>query len=319
MNNNNHNYAAVAVLPPVSGGRLEDASLRAWLSRSNIRLLQGRRALLSQVLDLLGLPQPEEGFAALRMWGQTGDRPTVWLAAADPVCLEPRLDRLCLHALRENDLQPTEFRALFDHLQSLLAGDSQTGFVQLGNYGYLRDSDAIATAAVPPAMIDQESPGDYLPKGAGAARHRNLLSEIEMSLHDHEVNQRRIAAGKKPVNSLWLWGGGFAPERTTRVQPPLFTEDPLLLGYWDSANATANRWPGSIEQCIEAAGESFVAVAPYSEDDPHLLTECLGQLRDALENNRIRRLSILFRDGRLAEIRQAHRLRFWRRESPLLA
>ncbi|MGB5722632.1 MAG: hypothetical protein WBM34_18210, partial [Woeseiaceae bacterium] len=107
--------------------------------------------------------------------------------------------------------------------------------------------------------------------------------------------------------------------RTTRAQPPLYCNDPLLLGYWDSANARAKLWPGSIADCIEAQqGAGFVAVAPETGDDAALLEDSLLQLRAALQQKRLKRVTLLFRDGRRADITRAHRLRFWRRDSPLL-
>ncbi len=319
MNASYDNSTAVAVLPPVSGGRLQDKSLRTWLARSDLELEPEKRELLAQLTAVLGLPYPEEGLAALRMWGQTGDRPTVWIAGADPVYLEPRLDHLRLHSLSRAAVPPADLRALFNHLQTTLSGEKRFGFARLGSCGYLRSTSPIATASVPAYVVDNKVPTDFLPQGDDSATYRNLLSEIEMSLHDHEANQRRVAAGQQPVNGLWLWGGGPAPERKTRSQPPLYSDDPLLLGYWDSANAVARLWPGSISDCVnKAAAEGFVAVTPEYQDDPAFLENCLRQLRTALSEKRINRLVILFRDGRRAHVRRSHKLRFWRLDSKLL-
>jgi hypothetical protein len=313
------NSAAVVVLPRVSGGRLQDQSLRAWLAQSDLRRGPGDRELLETIVDVLGLPYPDEGLAALRMWGQTGERPTVWIAAADPVYLEPRRDYLCLHASPSVHMPSSDFRALIQHLQETLGDERQFGFIDLGNCGYLRAENPVSTASVPAYLVDQKVPSDYLPEGKDAATYRNILSEIEMSLHDHAVNQRRVAAGQQPVNSLWLWGGGLAPPRETRPQPRLFADDPLLLGYWDSASAVAKLWPGSIVECIEAGQRSdFVAVTPEHADDTAFLEDCLQQLRAALREKRLNRLTLLFRDGLRAEVTRSHRLRFWRRDSKLL-
>lgn len=311
-------YAAVAVLPPVSGGRVQDPSLRAWLSQADLRKEPDDTELLARIAGVLDLPYPVEGLAALRMWGQTGDRPTVWIAGADPVALEARMNHLYLHTLRHDELPSADLRALFDHLQTTLAADDGVGFVRLGHCGYVRAGQPIATAAVPAYIVDRKLPRDYLPQGEAAASLRQLLGEIEMSLHEHEVNQRRVAAGRKPVNSLWFWGGGLAPARQSRPQPPLFADDPLLLGYWDSANAVARRWPGTMADCVNAANGGFVAVAPASRREPAFLEECLQQLRTAMAEQRIRSLTILFRDGLRADVRRFDRLRFWRRDSPLL-
>ncbi len=317
MNASYDNSAAVVVLPPVSGGRLQDKSLRAWLAQSNLQFESERGELLARIVNVLGLPYPQEGLAALRMWGQTGDRPTVWIAAAEPVYLEPRLDHLCLYMLRRDEMPSADLRALVDHLQLTLGDEQAFGFARLGARCYLRAEVPIATAKVPAYVVDQQVPSEFLPEGKDTATYRNLISEIEMSLHDHEVNQRRVANGQQPVNSLWLWGGGFAPERKTRQQPRLFANNPILLGYWDSAIASAELWPGSITDCIEASVAGFVAVTPQAQDSPEFLQDCLRHLRVAVRAKRISRLTLLFRDGLRADVERSHAFRFWRRDSQL--
>jgi hypothetical protein len=254
----------------------------------------------------------------MRMWGQTGDRPTVWIAAADPVYLEPKLDRLCLHALREPAVSRPELRTLFDHLQETLAADKNYGFARLGACGYLRAEEPVATAPEPSSVVDLRNPNDYLPAGKDAAEFRKLLSEIEMALHDHPVNVERELKGLQPVNSLWLWGGGFAPEVRVDPHPPLFADDPLLRGYWESVTGVASTWPGTMAACLEASAADFVAVVPDSADDDQLLDACLCELRAAVQSGRLHRLNLLFADGIRASVRSADRFRFWRQRSVLL-
>lgn len=318
MNASYDKSVALVVLPPARGGRLGDKSLRAWLARADLTLETEPRELLAQLTDELGLPYPAEGLAALRMWGQTGDRPTIWIAAADPVYLEPRLDHLCLHALRDTSVPSSDLRPLFDHLQQTLAKDKRFGFARLGSNGYLRADQPISTSSLPAYVVDQREPGKFLPTGEHTARHRNILSEIEMALHEHAVNERRIIEGKQPVNSLWLWGGGKAPERTTRPQPPLFADDPLLSGYWESATAVNDAWPGTFAACAEASLHGFVAVTPGDDLRSETLRAYLLELRQLLRSKRVSRLILLFRDGLRAEVRRSHTFKFWRRDNELL-
>ena len=318
MNASYDKNAAIVVLPPVSGGRLKDAALRSWLAHSDVTVETGPNDLLARVIQEIGLPYPDGGLAALRMWGQTGDRPANWIAAADPIYLEPRLDHLCLHELRRTGLEPVQMRALIDHLQRTLGDDGEFGFTRLGSCGYLSAKRPIATAAMPAYVIDQQKPDEFLPSGDNAAAHRNLLSEIEMALHEHEVNLEREADGQQPVNSLWLWGGGVAPEKITRAQPPLFSDDGMLTGYWYSATGVAVPWLGSISRCIEESVAGFVAETPEFDDSSELLEECLTELREALHSNRLSSLTLLFRDGVRAHVRRSHAMRVWRRSSSLL-
>lgn len=309
--------AAVVILPAVGGNRLEDASLRRWLAHTDISRLEEPQELLASILGTLNLPYPESGLGALRMWGQTGDRPTVWIAAADPVYLEPRLDHLCLHAQDSESAPAADLRTLIDHLQATLADSENFGFARLGSCGYLRASTPIVTADVPPNIVHRDMPNDYMPSGEPADGYRSLVSEVEMALHDHEVNLRRQEQGLQPINCLWFWGGGFAPEQQTVPHPPLFTNDPLLIGHWLSKTGVVASWPGDIPSCVEASLNGFVAVIPEQED-AEVLERCLHELRDLIRSQRVSRLTLMFRDGIVATVEKSHRWRLWRRSTPLL-
>ena len=311
------NSAAIIVLPAVGGGRLRDGGLKRWLSRATVAKNDDPTELLGDILTYLKLPCPAQGQGALRMWGQTGDRPAVWIAAADPVNLEPRLDRVFLHALGATRAPASDLRPLFDHLQSKLEDDASIGFARLGSCGYLRADKPIATAPEPAYVLNLQIPTEYMPSGDDAASYRNLRSEIEMALHDHEVNRYREEQGELAVNSLWLWGGGYAPEQETISLPPLFADDPLVKGYWFSKTGVVDSWPGTIASCIESSDAGFVAVAD-EDSNSELLEACLHEARAALRSGRLSRLTLIFRDGIRAEVRRAHALRVWRRISPVL-
>ncbi|MBI4597406.1 MAG: cofactor-independent phosphoglycerate mutase [Candidatus Omnitrophica bacterium] len=67
------------------------------------------------------------------------------------------------------------------------------------------------------------------PKGMGAEKLGQILCEAAGILKDHPVNQRRIAAGKRPANQLWFWGQG------TVAKFPLFQKEYGLKGACISA------------------------------------------------------------------------------------
>lgn len=57
-----------------------------------------------------------------------------------------------------------------------------------------------------------------------------LVNEIQMFMHGHEVNQQRLENGLLPINSLWCWGGGQLPELPgSRIQ--WFTDDEILRSF----------------------------------------------------------------------------------------
>ncbi|MBC7084819.1 MAG: cofactor-independent phosphoglycerate mutase [Methanomethylovorans sp.] len=68
------------------------------------------------------------------------------------------------------------------------------------------------TECTPPHDIIGENMDKYLPKGKDSKTLCELISSSMQILEKHPINIKRILAGKKPANSIWLWGQGGAPE-----------------------------------------------------------------------------------------------------------
>jgi hypothetical protein len=312
-----HSSDAVVLLPPVRG-RLTDRSLQRWLSRGRLETARAPVDPLAEVLRAIGRDYPGEGVAALRMWGQTGERPGAWVAAAEPVYMEPRLDRLFLHVLGPGDVSGPELQRLFDTLQETLGRDGTLGFARIGSCGYICSEQPMVTPGTSAAELDGQNPEGALPPADVAADTLNLLSEIEMTLHAQPLNAERLTAGRSPVNSLWLWGGGYAPAPGTGELPLLFGGEPLLRGYWASADASAEPWPGTLAACFDAAPGGFVAHVPPASGASAALDSDLAALRDALRRGRLDSAVLVTADGLRATLRRSDRLRVWRRKARLL-
>jgi len=276
---------------------------------------------LLRVLSALNLPLPEGGLAALRLWGQTGEKPAGWHAAADPVCLEAGLNRLYLRVLSGPELPEHDVAEIFQHLQDALAADRSWSLFRRGTCGYLQSDQAMSTASASPQVAQGDSPGDFLPEGEQARAHDRLQGEVQMCLHENAVNRRRERAGMHPVNALWFWGGGTAPGQSTTALPPLYADDPLFTGYWLSRSAQAAPWPEDFDACLEASPQGFVAVAPTAEPAGEAGDSGAGLrvLFRMLEEGRLRRLTLLFPDGLRADCRRSDRLRWWRRDLEALS
>ena len=75
------NNEAVVVLPAVRHGAVRDAGLRRWLGRGDVECTEEPLEALDRVVAALDLDAPGDGRGALRLWGQTGERAAVWMAA----------------------------------------------------------------------------------------------------------------------------------------------------------------------------------------------------------------------------------------------
>ncbi len=63
----------------------------------------------------------------------------------------------------------------------------------------------------PPHDISGRVVGEYLSTAPAAQELLELMKKSYYLLKDHEINKKRIAAGKRPANSIWLWGEGRRP------------------------------------------------------------------------------------------------------------
>ena len=65
---------------------------------------------------------------------------------------------------------------------------------------------------IPPHDILGKEIAHYLPQGAKEDFIRRLMLASVDILERHPVNKKRVAEGKRPANSIWLWGQGGKPE-----------------------------------------------------------------------------------------------------------
>ncbi len=73
------------------------------------------------------------------------------------------------------------------------------------------DGGSTNVTLTPPHDISDKRIKDYLPKGEGADVILDMMKKSEKILKDHPVNKRRVAEGKNPATSIWIWGEGTKP------------------------------------------------------------------------------------------------------------
>ena len=127
---------------------------------------------------------------------------------ATPCHLHPDRDRLLLF---HDDLVISEQEcvALIEEIQPLLTEfGGEIIQPQKGKWLVQLDQmpDLILTALEDIAVKGVDA---SLPQGRERQNWLRLWNEIQMQLHECEVNQQRIAQGKLPINSVWFWGAGM--------------------------------------------------------------------------------------------------------------
>ncbi|MBI4595907.1 MAG: cofactor-independent phosphoglycerate mutase [Candidatus Tectomicrobia bacterium] len=106
-----------------------------------------------------------------------------------------------------------EATVLIKSLQENLGGDDLT-FYPGKSYRHLMvwHGGASAMELIPPHDITGQSIKDYLPKGPGSEFILKIMSESQIYLHNHPINEKRVERGENEANSVWLWGQGSPPK-----------------------------------------------------------------------------------------------------------
>lgn len=301
-------------------------SARAALRTPALELLlaRGRRssaepaALEKWLFGAFGAPRAAAG--AFSLFGAGGDPGDGGWVRADPVHLRLLRDRVVVLPAEALPLTPADAEAL--------AG-------RIGEIGEIRVLSPrrwcmrFAGAIEGKAAIEAAGEPAPLARGSDA-----LLTEIQMALHEHPVNQAREARGEPPVNSVWLWGGGALERLERSPWQSVLADDPLALGLARAAAARHAALPASANAWLERApedGRHLVVLdelrAPAalgSSDDARQALERLERdwfapLLAALKSGRIGMATVHVPDAGAAsfETIRGDLRRFWRRPRAL--
>ena len=146
------------------------------------------------------------------------------------VHLKPDLRNAFVMPLDENDRYLKDIDRLINGLKELFKEDCD--IVDLGNGYWLMRSNLCQPPVHYPhylsivgCKVDQ-----YIEQSRSALPWYQLINEMQMFLHAHEVNQKRQTDSQLPINSLWCWGAGdFLPPQ---LQKHIwYCDDNLMQAY----------------------------------------------------------------------------------------
>lgn len=112
-----------------------------------------------------------------------------------------------------DDISSEEAKILIEYIQEKLGNDVFRFYPGVSYRHCLVWSNGNPHPGVltPPHDITGKVITDYIPKGEAVDELYELMKKSYDLLKDHPVNQARIARGKRPANSIWLWGEGTKP------------------------------------------------------------------------------------------------------------
>lgn len=156
-----------------------------------------------------------------------------WLRA-DPVHLQWQRAHFMLRA--DWVLSVDEAAQLCDSLNHHFAAEGLQFFAPHPQRWYVRLEAAPDLMTQPLMQVVGKNIRPYLPSGADALHWHGVLNEAQMLLHEHAVNVAREARGEVAINSVWLWGGGHAPEKLKQPFAGVWGDSPLASAFAHAAN-----------------------------------------------------------------------------------
>lgn len=183
-------------------------------------------------------------------WGEV--TPAHWHLGTDQVSL---MDPVALM------LDAAGSRELFDAVRELFTseGFSVAWGAPLRWYVAHESLAALRTASLD--RVVGRNVDAWLTDDAAVRLVRRLQNEVQMLLHTHPINERRVAQGLLPVNSFWLSGCGVAQRATgpapgidRRLRSPALAED---WAAWAKAWETLDDGPIAEMAVAAARGDAM--------------------------------------------------------------
>ncbi len=254
-----------------------------------------------------------------------------WLCAT-PVHLETRRNALVLSGAPALSLSRAESDALAATLAAHLRAEGVTLHHANAGQWFLQTD---ATPGLTTTSLDQAQGRDvreFLPQGVDSRRWHRLLTEMQMLLHAHPLNDARDAAAQLPLNSVWLWGGGTLPAAPTATVTAVWSDDEAVRAVAHHAGRQIAPAPARITPDMLDAGTHFfsshVLAAPLRQNDLPAWSAALAALdRDwfqpllaALRSRQLKHLRLHTGDGDSAcqfDIAPRYLYKFWRKNKYL--
>jgi hypothetical protein len=158
---------------------------------------------------------------------------------------------------------------------------------------------------------------DIMPRGDHAAELKRLMTEMQMLLHDHPVNQQRQRRGIPTINSLWFWGDAGLDLISQPLPLHVISDDPYIKGLCEHLHQACWPVPDELELLLQTERmfdlDQWLMVLPRAP--LAMLEPTLAKLHRWLMQGRVKQLHVHldqwrldFQGGRVAHgLRRFHR------------
>jgi hypothetical protein len=235
----------------------------------------------------------------------TAGEPGYWLRA-DPVYLNASRGGVVMLPLR--GLKAEHAAALVDTLNRHFAGRHE--FRAPHPDAWAMKSAPAPIDAAPTARAAGRDLSGFMP----AAPWPALLTEIQMTLHQHPANE----AHGVDVNGLWLWGAGERPPAVEAPWRSVSADEPIARGLAQAAGLAGRPLPAGAGDWLAQLPEDGRHLVAFDGMREELEARWFAPLLAALRSGRLGMLTLHAPEAGLSfEVTRMELRHFWRRPRPV--
>ncbi len=208
--------------------------------------------------ELFGLSseQGDHPVAAISRLSDDNQHPEgLWLRA-DPVHVSADRDGLILIDNNRFTLNQRDALALAAEINLLFKPYGISLEVPVPTRWYLRVHEDYKLKTVPVDSIVGKDILPFMPTGDDRINVIQLMNDIQMTLHNSDVNKRREQEKQLPINSVWFWGYGELPKIIERHWSFVASDEMLAKGLSMIAATPFETLPESFND-INEKGSSY--------------------------------------------------------------
>ena len=255
-----------------------------------------------------------------------------WWLRADPVHLSLERDGLVLADAKNLDVTKEEANQLVSEIMEVFTADGWVLKAPRPERWYLKPAHEPRITTTSLAKVTGRDIHPFLPAGPDSMTWHTTLNEIQILLHTTTVNAKREQNGKRPINSLWFWGGGRLPRIAPVSWAQVWSNEPVSLSLARLTGTPSENVPEGFDDWRSQAdkpGEHLVVLddirtagahtgaAQWNNMMQRIEKKWMQPLLRALKSNVLSSATLMTDSGVSFTLtsRQAHR--WWRRRRSL--
>ena len=278
---------------------------------------------------LFGLRQDENTdlpVAAVTRMSDMGVIDNDWWLRADPVHLSLERDGLVLADAQNLEVTREEANQLVSEIMEVFTADGWVLKAPRPERWYLKPAHEPKITTTSLTKVTGRDIHPFLPTGPDSMAWHTTLNEIQILLHTTTVNSKREQNGKRPINSLWFWGGGRLPRIAAVSWARVWSNEPVSLSLARLTGTPSENTPEGFDDWRSQAdkpGEHLVVLngicdaAQWNDTMQRIEAKWMQPLLQALKSNVLSSATLMTDSGASFTLTSRQARRWWRRRYSL--